>query len=258
VSTPGYDAGSIQFRLPGIAELIETCELRVPAYQRSYSWNVKGDEQVPEYWTDLERAFGEKGEYFLGTVVLSLDGEGSCRTIIDGQQRLATTSLLLAAIRDALMELGSKKAQIVGRDFLAKETLASMGMVRRLQLNIDDDEYFGDIITDSRVGSPDRKVTSQLRIKGAFVYLLARANEVAAAGGEDQLIEWVSFLRDRARVGVIEVPTESDAYIIFETLNDRGADLTPADLLKNYLTDVQEKNSKASASTGPVRWAHWS
>ncbi len=235
MSAPVSDVTSIRFQLPGIAQLIESCELMVPMYQRSYSWNVKGDEQIPEYWTDLERAFGQKGEYFLGTVVLSLDGEGSRRTIIDGQQRLATTSLLLAAARDALIKLGSGKAQIVERDFLAKETLKSTGKNRRLQLNIDDDSYFGAIIADGQVGIPDRKLPSQGRIKDAFEYLSARVAEVSATGGEAVLLEWVDFLRDRARIGAIEVPTESDAYVIFETLNDRGADLTTADLLKNYL-----------------------
>jgi hypothetical protein len=49
------------------------------------------------------------------------------------------------------------------------------------------------------------------------------------------LANWVEYLRESVRVIVVDVPTDADAFLIFETLNDRGADLTIADLLKNYL-----------------------
>jgi hypothetical protein len=235
VSVAMSDTSSIRFQLPGIAELIETSELMVPLYQRSYAWNVDGDEQVREFWADLDRAFANRGEYFLGTVVLSADGEEGRRTIIDGQQRLATATLLLAAIRNCLHDCSSGKAAIVERDYLAKETLASTGKDRRLLLNIDDDDYFEQIVSVGTLGTPDPKVPSQGRIRHAFAYLLDKTRLLSESGGEKLLLDWVMFLKTRARVGVIEVPTEADAYIIFETLNDRGQDLTPADLLKNYL-----------------------
>lgn len=65
----------------------------------------------------------------------------------------------------------------------------------------------------------------------------------------------VTYLQDRARVGVIEVPTESDAYVIFETLNDRGADLTIANLLKNYLYGkAQDKLEAVKKGLGACPW----
>jgi hypothetical protein len=87
----------------------------------------------------------------------------------------------------------------------------------------------------------------------ALCYLTEKIEDVAnRAGGEgvDRLCSWVEFLGERARVGVIEVPTEADAYVIFETLNNRGADLTTADLLKNYLY------SRADMNIDSVR-EHW-
>jgi uncharacterized protein with ParB-like and HNH nuclease domain len=134
------DVTSINFDLPGIAELIATRELRVPVFQRSYSW--RRDEQVADFWSDLLRAFGGNGEYFLGTIVLAAEGDDSKRTVIDGQQRLATASLLLAAIRDELRARGNSKFEIVERDYLAKETLESEGKEPRLILNTDDDPFF--------------------------------------------------------------------------------------------------------------------
>ncbi|XVQ86798.1 DUF262 domain-containing protein [Microbispora siamensis] len=236
------DASSINFSLPGIAKLLAEHELRVPVYQRSYSWQQ--DEQVTDFWSDLERSFGSGGEYFLGTVVLTKDGDEGKRTIIDGQQRLATVSLLLAAIRDEFSKLGSEKKGIIQRDYLAKETLTSDGPEPRLELNPDDDEYFNKFITGQDFepfvlsGKPQFGRPSHKLLYEAYKYLadkIAKNAEAAGSTATELLARWVSFLHNRARIGVIEVASEADAYVIFETLNNRGADLTTADLLKNYL-----------------------
>lgn len=228
---------SIQFDLLGVAELIKNKELGVPEYQRSYSWLThKDDEQVVAFWDDLEESYTlPHNEYFLGTVVLTSDGDSIRRTIIDGQQRLATTSLLLAAVKDELVAAGHEKATVVERDYLAKQTLKSSGSERRLHLNLEDDDYFAKILESGKPGRADPKVPSQQRLADAYSYLRGKLAPMIAKHGVDELIEFVTFLDERAKVGVIEVPSESDAYTIFETLNDRGADLTIADLLKNYL-----------------------
>ncbi|MEU7983924.1 DUF262 domain-containing protein [Streptosporangium canum] len=236
------DASSINFSLPGIAKLLAEHELRVPVYQRSYSWQQ--DDQVADFWSDLERSFDSKGEYFLGTVVLANDGHEGKRTIIDGQQRLATVSLLLAAIRDEFSKRGSDKREIIQRDYLAKETLTSDGPEPRLELNPDDDEYFNKFITGkdfeptSQIGKPQFMRPSHKLLYDAYKYLadkVAKNAEGAGNAATERLTKWVAFLHNRARIGVIEVASEADAYVIFETLNNRGADLTTADLLKNYL-----------------------
>ncbi|MBB5957411.1 uncharacterized protein with ParB-like and HNH nuclease domain [Saccharothrix tamanrassetensis] len=235
MSSTSPDRHSISFDLVGIGELLESRELSVPQYQRSYSWNVSGERQIDEYWDDLERVAATSEEYFLGTVVLSRSSDSNRRTIIDGQQRLATTSMLLAAIRNHLSALGSEKAGVVERDFLAKETIKSSGKERRLKLNIEDADYFDTLIVADAGRSPDPKVPSQGRMKQAFDFLSEKIEMLAKRHGVSGLLEWTEFLHDRAKIGVIEVSTEADAYIIFETLNDRGAALTAADLLKNYL-----------------------
>ena len=244
---------SIQFDLLGIAELIKNKELGVPEYQRSYSWTTdKDDQQVAAFWDDLEQSYAlPHNEYFLGTVVLTSEGSTERRTIIDGQQRLATTSLLLAAIKDELKAAGHDKVAVVERDYLAKQTLKSSGSERRLRLNLEDDDFFAAILENGKPGDADPKVPSQQRLADAYVYLRARLAPMVATDGGDELIDFVTFLDERARVGVIEVPTESDAYTIFETLNDRGADLTIADLLKNYLY------GRATADKLPVVRAAW-
>ena len=71
----------------------------VPINQRSYAWE---DDQVTDLFQDFAAAIaGDDSHYFLGTVVLT-HGESGIPEVADGQQRLATATILLAAIRDFL------------------------------------------------------------------------------------------------------------------------------------------------------------
>ncbi|MBI3971299.1 MAG: DUF262 domain-containing protein [Chloroflexi bacterium] len=231
------DSGRIRFSLRGIATELKERLLAVPVYQRSYAW--KSDE-VGEYWADLRSAFSENApEYFLGTIVLTKSTSASFRdTIIDGQQRLATTSILLAAIRDEFGNRGdSKRAEIVQHKYLSTSDLASAAEVARLTLNSEDAHFFEQrIVNRSAAPAPSRP--SHELILDARERFGTYMKKVADDAGPDwaiRLTQWADFLEHRVKAIVLEVPTDADAYLIFETLNDRGADLTIADLLKNYL-----------------------
>lgn len=230
------ESGGIQFGLGGIAGQIKERLLAVPIYQRSYAWT---DDQVREFWTDLRSAFAENNsEYFLGTLVLTKQANPPRDGIIDGQQRLATTSILLAAIRDEYRSRGdNQRADIVQKEYLATSDLASAQEVARLSLSSDDLQFFQkrivEAVDDTRSSRPSHDL-----IIVAYDYFKEQIAKVADDAGPEwtaRLTKWVTFLRDSVKTIVLEVPTDSDAYLIFETLNDRGADLTIADLLKNYL-----------------------
>lgn len=230
------ESGGIQFGLGGVAGQLKERLLAVPIYQRSYAWD---EDQVQEFWTDVRGAFSESHpEYFLGTLVITRQANPPRDGIIDGQQRLATTSILLAAIRDEYKSRGdSTRADIVQKDFLATSDLASAAEVARLSLSSDDLQFFQRRIV-SALGNPAPSRPSHELILKAYKYLREQITKVADDAGPDwstRLTKWVGFLRDNVKVIVLEVPSDSDAYLIFETLNDRGADLTIADLLKNYL-----------------------
>lgn len=81
---------------------------KVPLYQRSYSW---GKQQVDDFWQDMMRAIKEDTQYFLGTLVFSSADESRVISVIDGQQRLATTTILLAAMRDEWRSRGETKME---------------------------------------------------------------------------------------------------------------------------------------------------
>ena len=144
----------------------------------------------------------------------------------------------MAAIRDEYRFRGDEtRADIVQKDYLATSDLASATQVARLSLSSDDLLFFQRRIVGAEQDPTPSRPSHNLILK-AYTYLRAQITKVADDAGPDwttRLTNWVGFLKDRVKVIVLEVPSDSDAYLIFETLNDRGADLTIADLLKNYL-----------------------
>jgi hypothetical protein len=230
------DADRIQFSLRGIGAVLVDRLLAVPIYQRSYKWT---SDQIGEYWMDLRGAFSDTApEYFLGTIVLTRQASPPRDSIIDGQQRLASTSIFLAAIRDEFLARGDKKrADIVQHQFLSTSDLASASEIARLTLNSEDAHFFEERIVRGGATLVPSRPSHELLLD-ASQRLRQEVRKVADDAGPDwasRLTQWVGFLRDRVKTIVLEVPSDADAYLIFETLNDRGADLTIADLLKNYL-----------------------
>ena len=230
------------------AEVLRSNKLQVPIHQRSYAWGADSADdrnQIEEFWEDLDRARQDKDRgYFLGTVVLSRAGAQDSRlAVIDGQQRLATTSILLAAMRHHLHVLGE-----TGRVSLIDPCIYSFDPdkeenVPQLVLNAEDDRFFRQLVVDRVTAStappladPGTK-QSHIALRAAYDYFVDRLTEQLDAAPESKALldEWFKLLNTRAALMVVEVADEADAYLVFETLNDRGADLTIADLLKNYL-----------------------
>jgi hypothetical protein len=193
---------------------------------------------VEQFWDDLRAAMAVPNpEYFMGTFVLTA-GTESRATIIDGQQRLGTTALLLACFRDYLAEVkDTNRAATIETDYLASRDLRSGDIETRLLMNRDDREFFAQFLTsDSTVMSPQTE--SNVRILEAYGFLRAKVREEIRTAGPNwtnRLFQWVDFLESRVQVIVVRVNNDADAFLIFETLNDRGLALTIADLLKNYL-----------------------
>src|SRR4051794_34135694 len=233
----GRSLAPIEIELEGIGHVLRDRRLAVPPYQRGYSWE---DEEVGDFWWDLRAAFGSlSSQYFLGTIVLTADSEGRT-TIIDGQQRLATTSLLFTALRNEFVRRNDDaRAQVVERDYVTTSDLRTAKIVPRLTLNPDDRQPFAEAVAAQPGDAAGQYADHKLR--GALLFFEERVQLEAKNAGKnwaDVLFDWVDFLEHRARVIAVEVSDEADAFLIFETLNARGRDLTVADLLKNYLFGV--------------------
>lgn len=227
----------------GLAHILADNDLFVPPYQRSYAWNA---DQVSSLLEDLAGAIRrapDKGtsEYFLGSVVAIVrDGR---LEIVDGQQRLATISIVLAAIRNQFLDVDDDDmAENIERQYLLRFDMETREYPARLTLNEVDNPYYQGWVV-SRPADRNPNVTAQ----GLSHRKIKRAHDVAKkyfqkvwgqyspSDASRELADWVKFLRDHAQVIRVTVQDAADAFIIFETLNDRGLELSTADLLKNYL-----------------------
>lgn len=236
----GIKVGSaeITFDRQGIGNILHTNLLSVPKYQREFKWEV---DHVRELFDDIENALSDQQpEYFLGSIVIS-KGDSERPDIVDGQQRLATVSIFLAAVRDYYSSLSdSDNTNLVELDFLLKKNPVTRENTPRLKLGDADNEFFEKAIL-SRPGTPARKFTakqdSHRRMQAARHIAADYVNKIASEGSKTdaQIFRRVDYLQKAARVILVRVPDVVSAFVIFETLNDRGLVLANTDLIKNYL-----------------------
>jgi hypothetical protein len=225
----------MQARLEGIGHLLRDRLLGVPKYQRPYAWSA---EQVQQFIADLQAALGSiEPTYFLGTIVLT-DTKGDRLTVVDGQQRLATVVLLFAAIANEFIEAGDgSRGSVIDGQYVSSRSLETDSLRPRLELNEEDQPLFEALIY-RRWADVEGDRPSHRRLIAAYeVIRTAVRAEVERAGPhwQDALFRWVTFIDDQVQVIVVVADNDSDAFLLFETLNDRGKDLTVVDLLKNHL-----------------------
>lgn len=227
----------LKIELDGIGHILSDKRLCVPKYQRSYAWT---DQNVEELLRDLSDAIRKGGgEYFLGSIVIQ--GTDAHLEIVDGQQRLATTSIILGAFRDYLLEAkDTARAEQLEQKYLLSRNLRTQAVEPRLTLNSDDNDFYRKAIL-SRPDEGDRKVKptkeSHERILSATKKATAfiRSLTSTTQNASELLLDWVEYIELNAKVIYVRVADDSNAFVIFETLNDRGVALSIADLLKNYL-----------------------
>lgn len=226
----------------GIGAYLSTRRLVIPEYQRSYSWGPEGERnEVQDLWDDLSRAIAERqADYFLGAVVTIRGGTNGRIEVIDGQQRLATVSLLYAAMRDLFASRSDERAKEIEAKVLGEKSFGDRALSQFLTLNADDNDYFRQL---TLVAPSDRTAAASLgshrRLKYAYDFFVQRLDELAGQSpGPDwakPIVAWYEYVWRNVLVLEISVPNESRGFVIFETLNDRGLNLSTADLLKNHL-----------------------
>lgn len=223
----------------GIAKLVRDGNLGVPPNQREYAWR---EEHVTDLYQDLAKAIADgEPDYFLGSIVVAkTDGR---LEVFDGQQRLATTVILLAAIRDYYRATGDEqRANIVEPNYLMSTDLGTLEQQPKLRLSkMDHDFYLKRVLSkdpDVRA-SAKPSVESHERIDTAAKIAARHVENIVAAlpanARSQALHNWVTFLEERAMVICVQVPDDRSAYVVFETMNDRGLRPSAADLLKNHL-----------------------
>ena len=210
-----------------LRQLIEgTKQYVVPLFQRPYSWSEK---QWKTLWSDvLEQSRHDDGRpHFFGSIVTTPaksvpQGVGKY-LLIDGQQRITTTQVLLAAIRDSAARLEDTKL----RDRIDGQYLTNAYEEGDEQLKLlptqDDRAAFRAIIR--------REVIPESRLGTCYQFFLSRIAPLKA----DQLESIHLAVVDRLSLVSITCDEHDNPHLIFESLNAKGEKLTPADLIRNFL-----------------------
>ena len=135
----------VEIKLEGIGHVLRDRRLQVPPYQRRYSWE---EAEISDFWWDLRAAFSSANpQYFLGTIVLTRQGSTMHSSIVDGQQRLTTTSLLFIALRNEFLRRGDlDRGRVIERDYGITLDLRSGKDVTRLSLNPEDQPVYETLI----------------------------------------------------------------------------------------------------------------
>jgi hypothetical protein len=234
----------IDIHLTGIGHALSETRLTVPPYQRSYAWE---DKNVTDLLDDLEKAINDREqEYFLGSIVVTGSESGPVE-VVDGQQRLATIMILISAIRDYFYNNENKEdAETIERDFIFSIARRTHERVPHLQLNQNDNDYFQKRVL-SYPNDPSRRVkpakNSHKLMLQAFENVEKRIKKIIADTRKpaEKLHDWLDYIEKFVKVIWVSVPDYANAFIIFETLNDRGLDLAISDLLKNYLFGLSQE-----------------
>ena len=226
-----------------IRSLLSGAKFAIDYYQREYRWEKK---HVSELIDDLSEKFLDSHQegnersaiehynrYFLGSIIIS-DRDGK-KYIIDGQQRLTTITLLLIYIYHHLSD-DFQKTQLADLIFSQKYGQRSF--------NLDVDER--NEVMEALFTKKNFEENGQSE---SIVNILHRYHDIEDLFPEELSNDTLPYFADWLieNVYMVEITTysDTDAYTIFETMNDRGLSLTPTEMLKGYLlskiTDINNR-----------------
>lgn len=243
-----------------LKKLFETGYYFIPRFQRPYSWEK---DHINEFWNDS--LVESETDYFIGSIVVYKMNDERYG-IVDGQQRLTTITMILCALRDFYISEGYND--------LAKgihTLIEKMDLNNKSQYVIQTETsypYFQEHI--QKYGEPDTGIQAGLEEENLqYGFELIKSNIQTAINEirndkqlkkdqvKTEIQKKLNELRDKVlklKVIYIELDNEDDAYIIFETLNTRGKDLTISDLIKNHLTKLIKVNN-ANVDLPKDKWS---
>ena len=237
----------LESRLYSIIDLfIHEKKYVVPEHQREYSWN---EDDVISFLEDMESIIDPDNsadeEYFFGAMVLMNPSKTTSNEgykIIDGQQRLTTSAIFVAVVRDILYEKNHSSSakeldsHIIGKDYHTGDTYD------RLELGKRNKNTFHTLM---KMSKPEDKIklenvpTSDVELINAYSTIYEKImNKYNSNDFPRNIISMCEQFLRRFQVILVVVESYAHAYRIFETLNDRGVSLSQGDLVKNYLLSL--------------------
>lgn len=235
----------------------------VPPYQRDYSWK---QEHWEDLWDDLMVVAGGGGDHYMGALVLEVGDRKQFR-IIDGQQRLATLSILILACVDVLYRLAEEgvdteanreRAGLLESSYLGSKDPASLRMVPKLKLNANDEAFFQLNLSQRIPPAGGVRVLrdSERLMWSCFLFFRERVEGLFLTTKDGfGIADFVNRTVAEQLVFIsVRVQDQVSAYTVFETLNARGLELTETDLLKNYLLSLADRLSRSQMETILQQW----
>ena len=213
--------------------------LKVPRYQRPYTWSEREVRQLIE---DLRRAFKRGATfYFIGQIVL-VKNHGKLE-ISDGQQRLATLTMIMAYVRD---RLPGRAKQF--------QTLVMDGDNARLLLRDEDVNFYrGYVQEPGQISAMARHVETGIESKD-LLCAAARTIETELREIDDRELDaFMSYVARACTLNVVDADERGCAQTVFNTLNKRGSPLSGADIIKSDLLE-NSKLSNAEADAAARKW----
>ena len=225
--------------------------LLVPLFQRPYVWNQ--ELQWEPMWRDLKRVLTryiaqpdiEHQPHFLGAVVVqqvqSPIGEIQQRTIIDGQQRLTTLQLMFDAIHAQLESIGAKRPAGRIKKLIENDEDSCNKLEDKFKVwpTNKDRPAFNEVLAAPFPVEYENLQYSKSKMALAHRFFSESAREWLLENGENEALKRAEVLelccRELLQIVVIDLAPNENAQELFETLNARGAVLTAADLIKNFI-----------------------
>lgn len=207
-----------------------TKQMLVPLFQRSYEWDVREWEAL---WDDLLEQYEKQEEelfvtHFTGAIVTapahSVPVGVSKYLVIDGQQRLTTFTIIICAIR-ALLQKNTPQFRKLTK-LLVNEDDEGLDYYKLLPTQPDRDAFQA-LVNESKHEAS--------RFSVAFDFFRRKLTGVDSDGVAIDLDRMAEALKSRLTVVAIHLGETDDPYLIFESLNAKGAPLTQADLIRNYV-----------------------
>lgn len=257
--TESKKAMKIESKDTDIETLLDSGYYYIPRFQRPYSWD---DENISDFWNDIVTNQGD--DYFIGSMVV-FKKQKQQFGVVDGQQRLTTITILLCVIRDAFQSLGKVDlAKGVHQLIERKDRSSRRQYVLKTETSF---PYFQEHI-QKFAEDPDAEVSfmeEELNLSNAhkrfqdYIYSVIESVDSDASIATNRKLkvklDKLLKIRDAAfnlNLIFITLENEDDAYIIFETLNTRGKDLSLTDLAKNHF--AKHLKSKGDVDHARLKW----
>ena len=221
---------------------------QIPRYQRSYSW---GDDQLEKLWDDLIEAKENDPNYFLGSVITAKSEDStSYLDIVDGQQRLTTLTILLCVYRDLFPNINE---DLLDTDPFAIDNKVIGSSIRfndrferlRLRTHSNHQSDFDTIVLNGDTTNLKKPTKQDLRKdepKHKFINTAHFFTNKLKDLGKDDAGGLINYLFNSVKIIRIDCQSVAFAIKLFQVLNDRGLDLSNADLIKSFLIgQIQKK-----------------